>query len=599
MKRKTQKNTASSKLLVLFLLCLAGGILFFLFQEFFKTHSHRVPAEGGILTESSIGSIKNLSPLAREHSLTDRAIMKLVFDGLLRYDPVNEKIHDGLAHLQVKDSTRYTLTLKENARFDDGHRVTVDDILFTFEDVIQNPHFQNTVLSNAFQYISLDVIDSQTVEFHLIEPNFFFPYLLTTPILPKRHFKDAYIEQITDSNFRFNRLPIGTGPYKIKNIIPNKDGSLRVFFTRNPYYYGKKPYIEQIVWYVYPSFEALEKSTTTTTLYARVPIEKAQNLHNTLAAKTATNYTLHEYILPRFVAVFFNLDSPLMNKPAIRKALSLSFNSEKVLANEHKWKALHSFFFFKDMEEQSQVLDYTQARHTLRDNGFPYDKEQDIRVKAPTKDPVSIKLLTSTVPPVYSRFAQVAAQTWENELDITIDLEILPPEEFQKKLSTREYDAVLFGENYSQNIDSLSTWHSSQSGKYNLSNLTNDSIDFLINEVRATGSQTDLFTLNKELNTLTPALILATPRYAHLVSSELNEFDSTFGGKNREHADRYTGIEKWYFYEELDWNLPSTPSRIVQFFQWLFDLTPPQTTAPQKQEQTEEEEGLTSMNIQF
>lgn len=571
----SRRNTRSKiKIWVIFL---ALAIIVFgviAYREFFKTYSHSVPAEGGIFTESTIGKIKNLSPLARENSLIDQDIKMLIFEGLLKYDPKSGKIQDGLAHLQVKNSSIYELTIKDNARFQDGKPVTVDDVIFTFESVIQNPHFTNSVLFEQFQYTTLEIVDKKTVEFRLIEPNFFFPSLLTVPILPKRYFKNAYIEQITDSMYSFNKNPIGAGPYQLKNIVPNTDGSFRVFLTKNKYYYGDEPKIDQIVLYIYPNREALEQSTTITHMYSRIPRDLIDDFKKQVNRKVPIEeeYNEYEYTLPRFAGVFFNLDRPVVSSISLRRALSFTFDRQRILESEREWISMHSFFFYQKKENQDSNLYPNDARKILEDGGFPYNSKLEKRTKGVDGDIINLKFITSTNPPVYSRFAQRAKQIWEKELNIKIDLQILEPEQFQESLSNRDYDMVLFGENYSQNIDSLSTWHSSQTGQYNLSNLTNNSIDFLINEIHKSGSQTDLVELNERLQSLAPALILGTPRYHILISSIVKNFDATFGDEIREHAQRLVGSENWYFLEKQDWNIPEGKNKFILFFQWLFGI---------------------------
>jgi peptide/nickel transport system substrate-binding protein len=143
-------------------------------QRFFVAHSQWVPADGGIFTESTIGNTRNLNPLAVDQTLFDRDLRALLFAGLLRYDPVSGEILDGLGDFQIsEDGKTYTLTLKHSARFADGKLVEVEDVLFTFEQVIQNPHFSNETLSQIFEYVTISVIDDRTIDFTLPEKNVF------------------------------------------------------------------------------------------------------------------------------------------------------------------------------------------------------------------------------------------------------------------------------------------------------------------------------------------------------------------------------------------------------------------------------------------
>ncbi|MCF7812819.1 hypothetical protein K9M59_04500 [Candidatus Gracilibacteria bacterium] len=551
------------------------GIVFFgiLYHRFFLDHSQSVPTEGGIFTGSTIGAIKNLNPLASDQSLFDQDLSELLFEGLLQYNPSSGQIEDALAQVRIsEDSKTYFLTLKKSARFQDGQPVTIEDVRFTFEKVIQNPVFENSVLRDAFEYVSLEVVDKNTLAFVLPEQNIFFLSLLTTPILPARYFEGALIEEITDPDFPFNKKPIGAGPYQLKNIVPNDDGSFRVFLQKNKYYFSGEPYIDQLVFYVYPTFEHLNVTHPWSTMFSKIPFVFLESFEKKLFEQyhLESQYQKREYLLPRFTAIFFNLDKPIVNKPAIRKALRLALEKEKILKKEKGWNKIDSFFFFEGIESWHQP-DFAEAQRTLRDGGFPYDSEQEVRVVAPENTPVEITFITSTSPPVYSRFAQSMVRTWEKELNIHINLQVLDPPEFQQALAERQYDMVFFGQNFSKNFDSLSTWHSSQTGGFNLANLTHEEVDFLIDEVRFSGAQSDLFALNSKLEDIRPAIILSTPKYNLLVSEELKGFSENFG-KIRSHSQRFSGIEKWYFEEKLDWDWPSGKSKFWGFWQWFFGV---------------------------
>ena len=93
-----------------------------------------------------------------------------------------------------------------------------------------------------------------------------FPAFLTIPILPHSYFKEKletgelFIEEIVDPDYPFNKKPIGAGPYVVKNVVPNDDGSFRVFMEKNKYFYRGAPNIDQLVFYVYPSMDHLKSA---------------------------------------------------------------------------------------------------------------------------------------------------------------------------------------------------------------------------------------------------------------------------------------------------------------------------------------------------
>lgn len=537
---------------------------FFFWHQFFLEHSKLVPSEGGIYTESTIGKIKNLNPFAKNSSLFDKDLHKLIFSGLLQYNPISEQIESSLAEFKIgTDPKVYELTLKDSATFSDGKKVSIEDVLFTFEEIIKNPNFSNKNIHDAFEYVQLKVIDEKTISFVLPEQNSFFASLLTTPILPKKYFKEVLIEEITDPDLPFNKKPIGAGPFKLKNIVPNDDGSFRVFLEKNPHFYGGKPLLEQLVFYVYPNLETLQKNHKKTTAFSQIPFGQNEIFETELLKK----YTYYEFLLPRFTGLFFNLDKKIIESPFFRKALYYSFEGEKIL--ENGWERIDSPFFFEKIETNYHTSNFIEARKLLRDNGFPFNKIEKIRTLGKKGKKIQLNFITSTQPAIYSRMAQNIARTWEKELNIEINLEILNPEDFQIALKNRTYDIVLFGQNFSNNFDTLSLWHSSQSGKLNLSNLTRDDTDFLIDEIRFSGAPSDWFALSQKLDEIVPAIIFTTPKYNLFMSKNLFNFKESFG-KIRNNADRFWNINNWHFFKKNIWNWSSHKSKLIGFLKWFF-----------------------------
>lgn len=539
------------------------GVVGVLWNEFFLDHSSMQPKSGGIYTEATIGQVQNLNPLSPLSSSFDRDLQKLIFAGLLRYDPIAAEVTEGLAELQVLEQGRvYQLKIKPTAQFSDGSSVDVADVLFTFETLIKNPQFKNSSLRQSFEYVEITVVDDRTVAFRIPEQNVFFPYLLTTPVLPQKYFKNRLLEEVLDPDLPYNRRPIGAGPFRINNIVPEGNGLVRVFMERNPHYYLGKPYLDEIVFYVFANPEQMKRDHPWPTLFSRLPFRDVQNFSDTLFDE----YSTIEYYQPRFTGLFFNLDTELGKNVYLRRALKQSLNLERFL--EDNWEPIDSPFFFEDIPGVWPGADATGARNLLRDNGFPYNAQLEARTVERQGPPARLKMVTTTQPAVYSRMAQNIKNTWEAELDIEVDLLVLSPEELQIALRDRLYDVILFGQDFSRNLDNLSVWHSSQTTQLNLANLTRDDVDFLIEEIRFSGARSDYLQLQERIDVLIPAIMLGTPKQKLLVSPALLGFDETWG-RVRHLADRFVGVEKWHFETKRDWEWPADRSKLLGFMRWL------------------------------
>lgn len=546
------------------------------YQNFFLQHSKLTPDEGGIYTETLIGSINNLSPFALDASLIDDDLQTLIHEGLLTFDPLSGQIRDGLGSMHIsEDKKTYEITLKRNLFFQDGSPVTLEDVLYTYEQLIQNPGLKNRFLRDSFEYISISRVDEYSIAFTLPEQNVFFPFLLTEPILPKKYLQGILIEEITDPELPYNKNPIGAGPFQLSSIIKADDGSSRVFLKRNDKYHRGKPHLEQIVLYTYPNRESIEADNKWTTLYSHIPTREMptfmRNGFNAFSQKSLSpmnNYKQVSYVLPRFTGIFFNLDRRISANLSVRQALRLALDKDLILRKETDWLRIDSPFFFSALEEWHSK-DSSRANQLLRDAGFPYNSTTRTRTNGNGGAPIELRMITSTDPPVYSRFAQNVAEMWKNELNIKVRVDILEPQLFQESLQNRDYDMVLFGMNHSQNYESLSNWHSSQTNQFNLSNLTNQKVDFLISEIRFSGSKTDLAALSARIDQLVPVITLGTPEYKLLYDQRtLKGFEDNLG-KIWSHAQRYSNIHEWYFNQKEDWNWPEDRSKLWGFLKWL------------------------------
>ena len=125
------------------------------------------------------------------------------------------------------DKLTWTVTIRDDAKFTDGEKVTAEDVVFTYETA-----------KKSGSEIDLTMIDSitatndTTVEFKLNRTySAFMERLAYLGIVPKH----AY-----DENFKDN--PIGSGPYEFVQW----DKGQQVIAKANENYYGDKPQIKQL-----------------------------------------------------------------------------------------------------------------------------------------------------------------------------------------------------------------------------------------------------------------------------------------------------------------------------------------------------------------
>ncbi len=147
---------------------------------------------------------------------------------------------------ETKDHKTWIFHLRKNAKFHDGVPVTAEDVAFTIKYLPKNnPSWQFPDVDCQ----SIKVIDKYTVQFTLKKVlGGKYPMAYWVPILPK-HIWEKYKDNWKAYD---NATAIGSGPFKLKEF---KRGQY-IWLVKNSDYWGKKPYVDDVVLKTYGSTEA-------------------------------------------------------------------------------------------------------------------------------------------------------------------------------------------------------------------------------------------------------------------------------------------------------------------------------------------------------
>lgn len=307
---------------------LAALSFIILYWSFYRANTILVPAPGGTYIEGSVGSLQPLNPWFAVTNDVNHDINSLVFSGLLRYNPQTRRIEDDLATLSASNDGRtYTVRLKDNLYWHDStksrpHTVTADDVLFTYK-TIQDPEFPNSLLRQNFRGVSIEKIDDRTVRFHLDVPYSFFPSNLTLGLLPKHSFAGIPVK-LLDQTLDFGFHPIGAGPYQLKSIVET-ELSTEVTLERFPRELTPLYRIDRIVFRIFSDYSTLLSDLRNLDGIRLVP-------HTEKGLPAIPNrFTAHNYNLPQYTALFFNIDRKVLHDQNLRLGLQLGTNKQDVV----------------------------------------------------------------------------------------------------------------------------------------------------------------------------------------------------------------------------------------------------------------------------
>ena len=198
-------------------------------------------------------------------------IFGLTYSGLVTENPLTGKIEPGLAESwQIADNKKQiTFVLKKDLKWSDGQPLTVDDVVFTYNEI----YFNEAIPSNIIDSFKIGVerklpivkkLDNRRIEFTVPEP--FAPFLssLRTAILPAHILQESVRNKDQEGKPLFlTKWGVDTNPQEIITNGPYKLASYatsqRIIFERNPYFWRKdeqgnqQPYIQQVVWQIVES----------------------------------------------------------------------------------------------------------------------------------------------------------------------------------------------------------------------------------------------------------------------------------------------------------------------------------------------------------
>ena len=318
------------------------------------------------MIEGIVGSPRFINPLYGSTQDVDRDLVQLLFSGLMKYDTGGQIVVDLAKNITVENGGKTIIVnLKENIFWHDEKPFVADDIVFTIQ-ALKDPAYKSPVRAN---WVGVEVsrVSELRVRFELREPYAPFVERLTLPILPAHIWENISPEKAALS--LYNLQPIGTGPYKIANTKRSSEGTITELRLRpNLDYYEQIPYIQSIVLRFYETEEKL--------------IEAAQRgqVHNlTLSSTTLLERmragTVHEFALPRYFALFFNVEADLVEKQSIRDALALSLDKERIVSEIFREYGIIvnsplPSHVFKTSEIATEPQNLTEAEALIESNGY-------------------------------------------------------------------------------------------------------------------------------------------------------------------------------------------------------------------------------------
>jgi peptide/nickel transport system substrate-binding protein len=203
--------------------------------------SAAAPVAGGTLVMARPADVFSFDP-ANAPDPPSVSVVLTIYDRLVQFPRHGSQILPDLATSWKYSNNRRTVTftLRNGVRFSDGSPLTADDVVFSIQRAV-NPKGNYAVLwGGAVKRITK--VDNLHVRIDLTHPY--------SPLLPSLGTFQASI--VSERNWKkwgeklAPQHPLGTGPF----MLQRWDKGIQIVLLRNPNYWGRKQYLDKIVFKV-------------------------------------------------------------------------------------------------------------------------------------------------------------------------------------------------------------------------------------------------------------------------------------------------------------------------------------------------------------
>lgn len=509
-----------------------------------KYYSTPVAAEGGVYTEGVVGSIDNINPIFAS-SPAERAASRLIFAGLLTYDDKGDLVGELASHWKTEDGGRiYTVTLKQNAKWEDGVPLTADDVVFTFA-AIKNADTKSPLYS-SWRNITVEKVDDLTVRFTLPSAYAAFLNSLTVGILPEHVLKTIRPSELrTDA---YSRSPVvGSGPFVFRDLraADTRQTHYLLRAAANKLYIGGQPKLESFHLHAYKDREDLAKAFRAQEIASMSDATSDQL--QTLGSPSG--YVQINAPLYNGVFAFLKTDNPTLSDVRVRKALQYATNQTAILDRlNNRVQPLSGPLLPGQLgyrADAKQPENNIEAAQKLLDEAGWAKGENGKRTK--DGQPVRLRLITISSGD-YPAVVEELIKQWQ-KLGIEFEAPLIKAEEIQQNnILPRAYDILVYEIALGRDPDVYAYWHSSQASErgLNLSNYKSAKVDDALDSARVR-LESQLREVKYRLFVQqwladVPAIALYRPTLTYIQNKNVVTFDTH---PLVSPTDRYFNIRSW------------------------------------------------------
>jgi peptide/nickel transport system substrate-binding protein len=427
----------------------------------------------------STGEPASLNPLL-DDSANSRTVSELIFEGLVRPDPVVGTPTPWLAERwsSSPDGLTWQFRIRPNVKWSDGQPFTAEDVKFTFQTVL-DPKTKTPFRTRFDNIGSFDAPNPATFQVTLKGPDC--PFMVTTMlvgILPKHLLAGS--PDINTDEFNSSR-PVGTGPFMFKDWRRGEALTL----VANPTHWRGRPKIDQ--WIRRPT----TNDNVTSQMLRTGEIDYGPVTPTAIADLSTEQHLRFASVSSptSIIYIAYNLDRPLFQDKRVRQALSHGVDRQGILDSVlfGQGDLVDSSIPFQSWARTDSVptfrFDLEAARKLLSDAGWTAGADGILH-----KDGRRLAFTLSIQSGDLRRLgvATIAQDAWR-KLGMQVQIEQLEAAALNAKyLQAHDFDAIIGGGlGFTIDPDQTRFWAAKEYPKgANFVHYTNPVVDRLLDEAR-------------------------------------------------------------------------------------------------------------------
>ena len=433
--------------------------------------TNEINTQSTMLTNIRIGisNFDNINPLISKN----RDVINL---SSVLYEPLCTLTSD--YHLKLAlakeyskiDDTTYIVKLRDDIKWDNGNKITGQDVKFTIEKLKEG----KSIYSGNVQNIdSVEIIDGQTIRLNLSEAEPFFEYNLIFPIISSSQFEK-------EEDFYNSRIaPVSSGMYKVKNAT-----TTTMDLELNTNWYGlaeETPRIKDIQIHFYSTMGDVYSSFK----LGNIDMVCTSNMDIKNYIGTI-GYTEKDYKGRELDFLSINSTNSILSDKSIRKALNYAINKKKIVSSVYGSNYTisnfpldyGSYLYTKSSDKDSYSQE--KAKKALEDGGWTYRYGRWQKTENYSTKTLRLNIVVDSSNKQRVKVAELIEKQLE-DIGIRISIYKVSNKNYKDYLNERNYDLILTGINngYSPDLTYFL-------GDGNIGNYENEEIKSIMSELQNT-----------------------------------------------------------------------------------------------------------------